>query len=353
MQPTPDEPPLLSRETIYSPRFLDAFRDTLYTWTLGLYDPATGGFRFNDEFGVSPLASTDVIWMRYATNHPGLTAPDHAAVIAYLQAIQEPESGRVIFQNDPGNYGHVAAHDLFQLIRALNILGKPLLYPPRFLAPRLTIEGLIQWYDSFDWAATWRPGNTTAGNHHEVLGNVPILVSLNDPAWADVFFQKIHEQQDQTTGTWPVGKMNISRTFAYTVPHLANGRIPPMPERILDAIIDHQQEDGVWENPVARFHTMDAIYLLTRLPRYIGGYREADAHAGLVKASAALRERFIQQQAHYLNNPHSMLALTHSFGLLQEALPDEYLSERPYRFDWDVPAHYRSSHITPVMEAEA
>ena len=350
MQPTPDEPPLLSRETIYSPRFLDSLREALHAWTLSLYDPATGGFRQNAEIGVNLLSSTDVIWMRYAANDPDLGAPDRETVIAYLQSVQEPDTGRVR-HTSPGGQGHADAHAFWQTVRALNLLDAQLLHPPRFLAPLVTVDGLGQWFDSFDWNAMWRPGNITAGNHHEVLGLVPILASLNDAEWAALYFQKIHEQQDQTTGTWPVGRMNISRTYAYTVLHLATGQIPPMPDRILDAMLEHQQDDGVWENPVARFHTMDAIYVLTRLPGRIG-YREADARAGLVKASAALRERFVQQGAQYFDNPHWMLSLTHSFGLLQETFPDEYLSERLYRFDWDVPALMRVDLITPDMEAE-
>jgi hypothetical protein len=349
MNPTSAQPPLLSRETIYSPRFLDSLRGALHTWTLSLFDPTSGGFRHNAQIGVNPLSSTDVIWMRYAANDSDLAAPDRAAIVAYLQSVQEPDTGRVRHDSGPGGQGHADAHAFWQMVRALNILDAGLLHPPRFLARLLTLDGLRQWFDQFDWNAMWQPGNTTAGNHHEVLGLVPILASLNDPEWAALYFQKIHEQQDQTTGTWPVGKMNISRTFAYTALHLATGQIPPMPERILDAMIDHQQDDGVWENPVARFHTMDAIYVLTRLPGHIGGYRAADTRARLIKASAAMRERFVQQQAQYFDNPHWMLALTHSFGLLQETFPDEYPSERPYRFDWDVPAFYQCDLITPDM----
>jgi hypothetical protein len=39
------------------------------------------------------------------------------------------------------------------------------------------------------------------------------------------------------------------------------------------------------------------------------------------------------------------LAIVHTFGLLQEAFPDRFPSERPYRFDWDKPAMYRCDAI--------
>jgi len=41
-----------------------------------------------------------------------------------------------------------------------------------------------------------------------------------------------------------------------------------------------------------------------------------------------------------------MLAVTHTFGLLQEAFPNEYKSERPYRFDWDKLDLYACKVIT-------
>lgn len=40
-----------------------------------------------------------------------------------------------------------------------------------------------------------------------------------------------------------------------------------------------------------------------------------------------------------------MLAITHTYGLLQETFPDEYPSERPYRFDWDRLELYDSQTI--------
>lgn len=332
----------LRREDLDAPDFLDRLRAAQRHWTVDLFDPASGGFRHNAEIGVNPLSSTDVIWMRYAANDPDLTAPDADAVRAYLQGLQEPDSGRVRHDPGPAGQGHSDAHAFWQTVRALNLIGAPLVHPPGFLAPLLTPDGLAQWFDSFDWNLGWHAGG---GNHHEVLGLVPILASRDDPEWAEMYFRKIHEQQDPDTGTWPYGRTNISRTFAYTALHLAVGRIPPMAERVLDRMLDLQTPEGIWETMPPRFHTMDAIYVLTRLPARIG-YREQDAHAGLVKANAVMREIFFQNQAHYCDNPHAMLALTHTFGLLQETFPDEYRSERPYRFEWDRPELYRCEVIT-------
>jgi hypothetical protein len=333
----------LQREIIYSPQFLDVFREALHTWTNDLFDPDTGGFRQNEAIGVNPLSSTDVIWMRYAAHDPDLATPDSDAIRTYLQGLQDPETGHVHHDPGPAGQGHGDGHAFWQTVRALNILGAPLAHPPRFLAPMLDADGLAQWFDQFDWRV--RQG----GNHHEVLGLVPVLASLNDPQWTEVFLQKIAEQQDTDTGVWPIGRQTVSRTFAYTALHLALGRIPPMPDRLLDTFLDLQQDDGLWNPAPAGFHTMDAIYVLTRLPSRIG-YRESDSHAGLVRANQHMRDMFIKHQEHYCGNPHAMLAITHTFGLLQETFADDYPSQQPYRFDWDVPALYRCDAISNMAK---
>ena len=58
------------------------------------------------------------------------------------------------------------------------------------------------------------------------------------------------------------------------------------------------------------------------------------------------RRIFAAEQAALLGDTHRMLAVTHTFGLLQEAFPNEYKSERPYRFDWDKLDLYACKVIT-------
>src|SRR5690606_1186856 len=336
---------MLNPEVVYSPRFLDALREALHAWSVGLFDAQTGGFRQNAAIGVNPMSSTDMIWIRYATNDAEPAAPDADAVRSYLQGLQDPESGQIHHDRGPAGQGHCDGHAFWQAVRALNIIGAPLLHPPRFLAPVLDPVGLSRWFDQFDWG----PGGN--GNHHEVLWLVPVLAGLGNPAWTDTFFRKIHDQQDAATVTLPQVRTNISRSFAYTALHLATGRIPPLADRLLDTILELQQDDGLWNTAPPGFHTMDAIYVLTRLPRLIG-YRESDALAGLARANEVMRDMFVQHQAHYLGNPHAMLSITHTFGLLQETFASDYPSQRPYRFDWDVPAFYRCDVIARMGSSQ-
>ena len=323
----------LSADIVCSPGFLDALRDAIHAWSIGLYDEASGGFRQNADIGVNIMSSTDMVWMRYATNDPDPGAPDRAKLIAYLEAAQEPDTGMVRHDPGPAGQNHCDAHAFWQTVRALSILGGKLRHFPHHLASLVTPEGLAAWFDSIDW------DSRDHSNHHEVLGIVPLLASLDDPEWTDVFYAKITEQQETDTGGWPRGETNISRTYAYTVIHLATGRVAPLPDRTTDTMLALQQPDAMWDGPPPAFHTMDAAYVLLRLPPLVG-HRETDARAALRRLADALPESFIRNQRRYMDNPHKMLAVTQTFQLLQEAFPNDFPSIPPYRFDWDKPEVY-------------
>ncbi len=351
--------PLLSREVVDSPAFLDALRAQLHDWSLALYDPASGGFRRNDAIGPNILSTTDVIWIRYADGDPELGAPDREAIVAYIQGKQDPLTGKISHDPGPASQNHSDGHAFWQAVRALRILDAQILHFPVYLEPVLTPAGLEAWLAKFDWdrgadggwtgtpwanqaSAPAAPelGSLPRGNHHEILGIIPAIASLGDPALTETLYHGIARQQHPKVGTWPRAGTNISRTFAYTSLHLAAGRLPNMPDKILEEALRLQQENGLWDHPLPGFHTMDATYLLVRLPPLIGDYPQASAlraqaTAALRRVSAAMRRVYAAEQATLLDNTHQTLAVTHTFGLLQEAFPDEYPSAQPYRFDWD------------------
>jgi len=295
---------------------------------VNLFDSNTGGFRQNPEIGVNILSSTDVVWIRYATNDKDLGAPDRKAFLHYLEESQDPVTGNICHARGPASQGHCDAHAFWQAVRAIHLLGGRLQFFPHHLKSVLAPEGLAHWFDSVNWDCP------KTSNHHEVLGLVPLLASLNDPEWTEVFYSKLAQQQDEVSGTWPRSQINISRTFAYTVLHIAAGKLPKFSEKIVDAMLASQGSNGFWDPDLPAFHTMDAAYLLARLPKTIH-QREEEAREALVHLARELRQCFAEHQMTLLENPHRTLAITQTFGLLQEVFPQDFLSDRPYRFDWE------------------
>ena len=259
-----------------------------------------------------------------------------------LQQYQDPETGIVRYKRDEGGAIHSDGHGLWHTVRALNILGGQLLHFPHQLRDVTTSQGLEAWFDAVEWD-TAHPGA-----HHDVLGIVPLLANLDDPAWADTFYRKIAEQQDADTGCFPRGKMNISRTFAYASLHLATGRMIPNAKKIVDNLLAHQDSSGFWERRV-QFHTMDAAYVLVRVPPLLG-YRERESRQALSRFAASLVSLYHDREEEIHRSTHCTLAFVHMFGLAQEAFPERFPSERPYRFDWDKPSMYRCDVIRSELE---
>lgn len=326
---------IVSNEQVQSLSFLDFLRGGIHDWTVSLFDSETGGFRQSAQIGVNIMTSTDVAWMRYAASDPDIGAPDRERFIGYLARAQDPATGMVRHDRGPAGQGHCDGHAFWQTARALGILGGQLKRFPVHLAQVLTPSGLDAWFRGFDWTAS---GN---GNHHEVLGLVPVLAGMNNPEWTDVFYQNIGSQQDDASGCWPQGgAINISRTFAYTALHMAGGRLPRRPEKILCAMLTMQTENGIWDNGMPGFHTMDAIFLLARLPGLINS-REKEARDALRLTADRIRDIFAAFQPQLMDNPHKMLAMTHGLGLLQETFPEKFPSSIPFRFDWDRMEFYK------------
>lgn len=318
---------------------LDNLADRLVAWAGSLWemvDAERGGFRGGGPIGVNLMSSTDLAWILHAIGRDDVLGRWREPWVAFLRSRQDPQTGR--FEYEPfARPQHSSGHALWHTVRALNILDADLRHFPHYLAGVVPIDGLRAFFDAVDWSSP-------ASNHHEVLGLVPVLVNLAGAEWTELFYAKLLEQQDLQSGTWPRARpANISRTFAYTVLHRAAGRMPPMPERIVDAIISLQRPDGLWDDGPG-FLTMDAAYLLTRLSPAIG-HRQADSAAAMAKLRAAMDGVVRDRLEAILRNTHQTLAVVQTFSLLQEALGDERRSARPWRFDWDERRFYRSRTI--------
>lgn len=122
-----------------------------------------------------------------------------------------------------------------------------------------------------------------------------------------------------------------------------------LPEKTIDTILALQADNVFFEGKHPHFATMDATYVLLRLPAVVN-HRQADARQALARLAVAMEDYYAHNAEKVMANPHWMLAVVHTFGLLQEAFPEKYPSQRPYRFDWDKPAMYYCDVIAKQAE---
>jgi hypothetical protein len=205
------------------------------------------------------------------------------------------------------------------------MLGAQVVKFPIHQREAMTVDGLCEWFEG------WKKRGDT---HHEVLALVPTLVSHPDAAWVEAFFDELVEQQVPELGTWSkgAGRVNISRTFAYSLIHMGMDRLPPQAEKIVDAMLDLQGGDGFWHGG-PNFSTMDAVYLLSRLVKAIG-WREGDAEAALHRVVDALVPYYEAHSERDRLDTHQFAAIVQTFALLSEALPERFETSRSWRFGW-------------------
>jgi hypothetical protein len=114
-----------------------------------------------------------------------------------------------------------------------------------------------------------------------------------------------------------------------------------------------QSEDGFWrERNHSYFSTMDAIYLLTRLPRLVG-HREEEAMAALKRVKAPMAALYMRKEDELFGNTHGMLAVVHAIGLLSETFPEDFPVSEPWRFDWDKPDLFRCEFLRRALKSPA
>lgn len=313
---------------------LDAIRDEIRDWSESLYheQDGLGGYRSGPGRCVNLLSTTDVAWLRYATHDlDDLDDARRAAWVRWIRGRQDANDGHFEYTAAVGEGNmHSHGHAFWHANRALGILGSEIAVFPSYLRPAMTVDGLAAWF------AAWRA--QARRTHHDILGLVPILANTANRAWVELFYEELAGQQDSDTGTWPKGpETNISRTFACTCIFRATGRMPPQPEKIINAMLSLQCADGFWrERNHSSFSTMDAIYILVRLPQVIG-YRTNEATQALAKIEKSLTAMYAAEKKTLMGNTHSMLAVVHALGLLREAFPGHFSAARPWRFDWDKP----------------
>ncbi len=329
---------------------LDRIGAELHDWCESLYveEQPGGGYRMGTVGQVNLLSTTDIAWLRYATCDLEDLAPARREKwVRWIQAQQDRTDGHFAYTETVGEGNmHSRGHAFWQASRALGILGAEIEVFPEYLRSAMTRPGLKAWFAQ--WEA--QPNRT----HHDVLGLIPILANTADAEWVELFYHDLARQQDPETGTWPRdATMNISRTFAYSAVFRATARIPPQADKIIDAILGLQSEDGFWrERNHSFFSTMDAIYLLIRLPALIG-HKEREARAALERIKSPMLALYQAKKDSLQGNTHSMLAVVHAIGLLREAFPAELSCARPWRFDWDKPELFRCDLLGRALTPSA
>ena len=124
-------------------------------------------------------------------------------------------------------------------------------------------------------------------------------------------------------------------------------KLPPQAEKIVDAMLTLQEENGFWHGR-PNFSTMDAVYLLSRLPKATG-WRETEANAALHRVTDALIPYYKAHAERDKQDTHQFAATVQTYALLYEALPQRFTTSHPWRFGWSNKAFWQCRVIEEAL----
>ena len=313
---------------------LDTIRNDLINWADSLWLDGIGAFRNGNSPQPSLKSSLFMTYILYSMDALGVVACDRNRWRSWIQSQQDERDGSFVFPAVTWSRHPQRGHALWNAVRALNMLGGQILRFPVYQRSAMTTTGLKAWFKSWE---------RSKQSHHEVLALVPSLVSHPEENWVDEFFNQLAEQQDKTLGVWPKEKVSISRTFAYSLIHMGVGRLPPQPEKIVDAMLNLQKENEFWEERLG-FATMDAVYLLSDLAEKIG-WRVSAAKNALHRVMDALIPYYQRHVNSYKGDSHQLLAMVQTWALLSRALPERFITSHVWQFGWNESRFWQSKVI--------
>lgn len=314
---------------------LDPVRDDLIRWADTLWLDDVGAFRNGDGTTPHLPSSLFVAYILYSIDGLADCRADRSRWIDWIR-LQQRDDGSFAFPPPIGSNLPRKGIALWNAKRVLGILGGDLARFPEYQREALTIDGLRDWFRGWE---------SLGDSHHEVLALVPILAGHPDDGWRDAFFDELAAQQHPNLGYWPRGDKppNISRTFAYSLVHIGIGKPLSQADRIVDAMLDLQGDDGLWHGGRG-FSTMDAVYLLSRLPEAVD-HRQDDAAAALERTADVIVAYFEDVESRNRPDTHAFAAPVQTLALLSEALPHRFASSHPWRFSWERSDYWHSETI--------
>ena len=260
-----------------------------------------GEFSYRRGGPTSLYGTTDMVFSRYILGRMP-NEGDRDAWSAVINGFQDSRTGWYRKRYTLHFRSHTAAY----AVAALTLLGRVPAYPVRetyrVSRDRRAVE---RWLASVPWSLIW-PGS------HVVAGLPAIRLMTRTPddgtaefleRWRGWLDGRVHPE----TGFWSRGllqklglrgtltKEEMGGAFHMYFIYEAAGWPWPLPEKIVDATLELQRDNGFWDADVSYCIDLDGIYCLTRSSRNAGGYRAKDVEAAcrryLERAEATLNDR--------------------------------------------------------------
>ncbi len=300
-----------------------------------------GEFSYRKGGPTSLYGTTDMYISRATIGRGDLTDGDADAWASTINS----------FQQRSGWYGkrytlHFRSHTAAYAVAALTLIGRS---PERPVAAAERIArsraATTRWLRSVPWSIVW------PGSH--VVAGLPAILHMTDrgsDTFWETYFSWLDQEANPETGFWSRGVLQrtglrprlataeLGGAFHMHYVYEARGRRWPLPERVVDAALALQHENGLWDGEVSYCIDLDGLYCMIRSSRLAGHYRTDEVresvHRYLQRAEATLCDREFLFDRY--DNSHRLTGALSAIAECAKWFPELVKTERPWSQTLDV-----------------
>ena len=244
--------------------------------------------------------STDMFYLLYSLDMLELSDDDIKSWAGVIRKFQDKNTGWFIERATLHPREHATAY----AVGALTLLGAPTKYPLKFKENYDTQEELYDLLENIPWEGIWSASHIPTG-----IAASFINTGQADDEWLGWFFDWLDREADPATGYWIRGgardkdafaKEEMGGAFHFYFIYAFQGRPLMYPEKIIDATLSLQHDNGLWDADLPYCIDLDGAYNMILASQQLGdSYRYDDIMASLDRAAAAITSR--------LNDPHFVM----------------------------------------------
>ncbi|MFA6450892.1 MAG: hypothetical protein WCX65_15565 [bacterium] len=274
----------------------------------------------------------DMVYTLYTLDSLNLTVEERQSWVTLIQNFQDPKTGWF-----GGNVTmHPKEHATAYAVGALKLLGAKPKFPLAFMKKFNSPEKIEKMLENIPWGMIWTGSHIGAGIPSAALNTDEIDTKL-----MDIYFDWLNREADPETGFWIRGdalnkkpaKDEMGGAFHFYFIYAYLKRPLPYPEKIIDATIALQHENGLWDSDVPYCIDLDGVYNLIQAYKQTDEYRKKDVEAAVEKALAAIVSRlnnadFVMKS---YTDSHKLPGAVAALAEIQEFMPSLLITPKPLK----------------------